>query len=87
MRPISTLTSKGQVTVPVEVRRHLGLSPSDKVEWVIGKGGRVEMRPTRQLTILDLEGILPALPGRETEDFDDWIAEAMDDAVDQMLES
>lgn len=30
----STLTSKGQVTIPVEIRRLLGLKPSDKVTFV-----------------------------------------------------
>jgi AbrB family looped-hinge helix DNA binding protein len=38
---ISTITSKGQVTIPAEVRKHLGLKTGDKVGFVIGdKGGR-----------------------------------------------
>jgi AbrB family looped-hinge helix DNA binding protein len=31
----STLTSKGQVTIPAEVRRRLGLRPGDHVGFVI----------------------------------------------------
>lgn len=31
---ISTLTQKGQVTIPVEIRRFLGLSPSDQVAFL-----------------------------------------------------
>ena len=31
----STITSKGQVTIPVAVRRHLGVSTHDKVAFVI----------------------------------------------------
>ena len=34
----STLTSKGQVTIPVEVRRLLGLEPRDKVAFVVDDG-------------------------------------------------
>lgn len=36
------LTEKGQVTIPVEVRRRLGLRPGDEVEFVLdGTGARV----------------------------------------------
>ena len=36
------ITEKGQVTIPVEVRRRLGLNPGDEVEFVLeGKGARV----------------------------------------------
>jgi AbrB family looped-hinge helix DNA binding protein len=31
----STLTTKGQVTIPVEIRRLLGLAPHDKVAFVV----------------------------------------------------
>jgi antitoxin PrlF len=82
---IASVTSKGQLTIPVEMRRHLGLSTPDKVAIVKGKGHTLELRPVKY-TVEDLSGILPPLE-RETEDFDDLIQEAMDDAVDQMLES
>jgi AbrB family looped-hinge helix DNA binding protein len=36
------ITEKGQVTIPVEVRRKLGLNPGDEVEFVLeGNGDRV----------------------------------------------
>ncbi len=31
----STLTSKGQVTIPAEVRRRLGLMPGDQLAFVV----------------------------------------------------
>ncbi len=31
----SALTSKGQVTIPAEVRRFLGLQPGDRVAFVV----------------------------------------------------
>jgi len=31
----STLTSKGQVTIPAEVRRRLGLHPDDHIGFII----------------------------------------------------
>ena len=35
MQRTTTLTSKGQVTIPLEIRRLLGLAPHDKVTFVV----------------------------------------------------
>ncbi|MDP2663453.1 MAG: AbrB/MazE/SpoVT family DNA-binding domain-containing protein [Dehalococcoidia bacterium] len=32
---LSTVTTKGQVTIPVEIRRRLGVNPHDKVAFVV----------------------------------------------------
>ncbi len=32
---LSTVTTKGQVTIPVEIRRRLGVNPHDKVAFVL----------------------------------------------------
>jgi AbrB family looped-hinge helix DNA binding protein len=42
---IATITSKGQVTIPVEVREQLRLAPQDKVVFRIVDGVRVEIEP------------------------------------------
>jgi len=42
----STLSSKGQVTIPQEVRIRLGLKEGDRVEFVIEEG-RTILRPAR----------------------------------------
>lgn len=34
------LTSKGQITIPIEVRQQLGLHPGDELEVVIDEAGR-----------------------------------------------
>lgn len=34
----STLTAKGQVTIPVEVRRFLNLKPGDQIAFVLEDG-------------------------------------------------
>jgi AbrB family looped-hinge helix DNA binding protein len=44
--PSSILSSKGQITVPVEVRHRLGLKPGDRVEFVF-ENGRTEIHPVR----------------------------------------
>ena len=44
MRRVATMTSKGQVTIPVEVRKQLGLGQGDRVEFTLEDGAAV-LRP------------------------------------------
>jgi AbrB family looped-hinge helix DNA binding protein len=39
------ITSKGQVTIPQQVRRELGLEPGDEVQIVVRKESRRSSRP------------------------------------------
>jgi antitoxin PrlF len=50
----ATVTSKGQVTIPVDVRAHLGLATGDRVEFILNEEtGRYEVVPaTRSVTAL-----------------------------------
>ena len=54
----AVLTSKGQTTVPKDVREHLGLRTGDRIEFVLSEDKTVLLRPaTRAVT--DLKGFLP----------------------------
>jgi AbrB family looped-hinge helix DNA binding protein len=44
--PVSTMTSKGQTTVPKEVREALDLKPGAKLRWKV-RGGNVTIIPDR----------------------------------------
>ena len=37
---ISTLTSKGRVTIPAEIRKYLGITSNDKIGFVIDDEGQ-----------------------------------------------
>ena len=52
-----TLTSKGQVTVPVEIRRFLNVGPGDKLLFA-RTGSRVEIVPATS-SVQQLKGVLP----------------------------
>jgi len=49
MKNSSTISSKGQVTVPQEIRNRIGLSAGDHVEFVV-ENGNVLFRPLRSDT-------------------------------------
>jgi antitoxin PrlF len=59
--PQSTLTDKGQTTVPAEVRTALKVKPRQQLEWIVQKNGTAIVRP--QPSALDLFGTLrPSKP-------------------------
>ena len=53
----ATVTSKGQVTIPVEVRARLGLRPGSRLAFVPTAGG-YEIHP-QAASIKDLKGAVP----------------------------
>jgi AbrB family looped-hinge helix DNA binding protein len=63
MREItSKLTSKNQLTLPVEIRRHLGVGPKDKIAFVVQEDGTVQVRPATYSTVDSVVGIAGSLP-------------------------
>jgi AbrB family looped-hinge helix DNA binding protein len=53
------LTSKGQLTIPVEIRRRYGLETGDEVEFLAEPKGAY-LVPLRRRRLLELAGALPA---------------------------
>jgi AbrB family looped-hinge helix DNA binding protein len=58
---VATVTSKGQVTVPVEVRRHLRIDEGDKVVFRVDETGAVRLERVKYPTIASLRGIAGTL--------------------------
>ncbi len=55
----STVSSKGQVTIPANVRRYLGIDSNDKIAFEITPKGDVLL--TRYPTLTELKGSLGKL--------------------------
>ena len=57
----STISSKGQITVPLEIRNRLGLKTGDRVEFVLDEG-RTTIRPAAapENPFIRYVGALPA---------------------------
>lgn len=58
---VSTISSKGQVTLPVEVRKHLGVKANDKVAFVIEPTGNVRVTQVKYPDIASLRGVAGSL--------------------------
>ena len=55
--PSATVTSKGQITMPKEIREHLGVDAGDRVSFHIGAAGEVIVEP-ETVDVRSLRGML-----------------------------
>ena len=69
----STITSKGQTTVPAEVRESLGGVPGTRLVWNVMPDWRVLVR-VKNKSILDMAGMLKPSPGKHVsvEEMNPW---------------
>lgn len=59
MTAVSTLLSKGQTVIPVEIRRQLGAKPGDQIVFKV-VGDTVTLRVSSRKPLTSLIGVLPA---------------------------
>lgn len=78
------MTSKGQTTVPKEVRDFLGLEEGTQMEWILDDG-KVTVKP-RKLRAVDLAGILGPPPSGDTHVTVEEMNEAIGDAIVESYE-
>ncbi|MGA9979173.1 MAG: AbrB/MazE/SpoVT family DNA-binding domain-containing protein [Candidatus Sulfotelmatobacter sp.] len=80
MKYFSSISSKGQVTIPQEIRNRLGLSAGDRVEFAI-EGERTVIRPSRPPSnpFEKYAGILKTFPGGKSE-INAWVRDLRDDS-------
>jgi AbrB family looped-hinge helix DNA binding protein len=65
---IAKVTAKGQVTIPVEVRKSLDIKEGDDLLFEVAAGGEARIRILKRRSLMDLYGALPAThayPGKE----------------------
>jgi len=55
--PASTITSKGQITLPKTIREKLQVSPGDRINFVVEDNGLVVVHPARS-RLKQLRGML-----------------------------
>lgn len=78
-----TISSQGQVTVPVALRRRLGLDKGAKLRFVADRDGvRVMATPW---TLESVIGSVAPIPGREEADLDLILEEAFGDDLSERM--
>ena len=77
MGKISTISSKGQITLPVDIRTRLGVKSGDQVEFYV-EDGKTVLRPVRPAgnPFEEWVGVLPAFATRE--EINAWVREMRD---------
>lgn len=80
---IATVTSKGQISLPAELRRKLGITPNSQITLSI-EGDSAVLRPV-ELTLEDIIGSIPALPDELDADYADLAARAWDEAAQDRI--
>ena len=81
---VSSITHKGQVTIPAEVRKRLGIAMPDKVVFVLEDAGSVALRPVMR-TLWTLRGVVPPLPGDQSPDCRTQIEQAMEGEAERIV--
>lgn len=84
-RYLGKVTSKGQTTVPKQVRDFLGLEEGTQVEWTLDKNGTATVKP-RKLRAIDLAGILGPPPSGDTHVTVEEMNQAIGDAIVERYE-
>ena len=78
--PTATVTSKGQITLPKEIRDTLGVHPGDRVLFWRNPQGQVVVEP-ETVSLMSLKGMLKGKrKGVTVEEMKDAIAEAVVEA-------
>lgn len=74
---VSSISSKGQVTVPQEIRKRIGVSAGDRIEFLL-ENGRTIIRPLREKAnpFATYKGALKAFRNRK--EINAWIRELRD---------
>jgi len=58
--PTATVTSKGQITIPIQVRRALGLKAGIRIDFYEVANGEYAFRP-KTGSIMEMRGCIPRL--------------------------
>jgi AbrB family looped-hinge helix DNA binding protein len=76
-RYLGKMTSKGQTTVPKEVRTYLGLEEGTQVEWTLDDG-KATVKP-KTVSLDDIYGMLwrPEEPSMTVEEMDEALGRAL----------
>ena len=79
------ITSKGQTTIPSEIRERLGLKTGDRIAFIEMEHGYLMIARNRPVDILFGSLAEFAISGTTVEDYDDAVGQGISDDVEDSL--
>jgi AbrB family looped-hinge helix DNA binding protein len=77
---LAKISANGQVTVPVEIRRELGLKPGDKILFIRNQGGEIVIDNASANALFKAQkafaGVAEELNNPSEDDIQSWVNEA-----------
>jgi AbrB family looped-hinge helix DNA binding protein len=81
----ATLTSKGQITIPGEIRKELHLTTGDKVRFVRGVDGNISIEARKKKSIVDYARANPIRLRQPAGKLDAFIDQGVTEAITARL--
>ena len=81
----TTVTSKGQITLPSTMRQALNLAPGDRVHFKRDANGESVMAARKRRSIVDIAKANPIRIGKKGVDLDKLIDESISEALADKL--
>lgn len=80
---VSKISSKGQVVIPLKIRKILGIEEGDNIRFIIDENGETKIEVVKKKAILDLFGV--AKPKQDTSDFKKVLSDSLGERTEQRL--
>jgi len=80
---MSRVSSEGQVVIPLEVRKLMGIEKGDNIRFVIEEKGELKFEVVKKKAILDLFGV--AKPKLDTSDFKKVLNDSLNERTENRI--
>jgi AbrB family looped-hinge helix DNA binding protein len=87
--PVATVTSKGQITIPVDLRRRFNIKTGTRIDFFVNEAGHIELWP-KTVNLADLAGYLAPYysgPPISIEEMNEAVMRAVADHVNSSKET
>lgn len=86
MSSMSKVSSKGQVVIPMEIRKTLGIEEGDHLRFDIDEEGGMKIKVVKKSAILNLFGVAKPRPHLDTSDLTKVVRESYEERMEKRIE-
>ncbi|MCF6093254.1 type II toxin-antitoxin system PrlF family antitoxin [Microaerobacter geothermalis] len=80
---VSTISKKGQITIPVKIREYIHADIGDQIQFVLNEAGEVVVKVIKPDSLLSLFGSMPPRGERENKTWEEIRQQARDEMVEE----